>query len=220
MCGRYGFSRPEKIARYYQDLVLPPETELRPRYNIAPSQVVPVVTSEHTLAQMHWGLVPYWAREGASIRPQINARSEGIETKATFRKAFRQQRCLIPASFFYEWKRTANGKTPYLFKLKQTDIFSFAGIYDMWRGQDGKELLSCAIITTEPNSLLSPIHNRMPVILHRDGENDWLNPDTIEPEQLHRFLKPYPAEEMEAYQVSQAVNKPSNDTPSIIKPLS
>jgi putative SOS response-associated peptidase YedK len=219
MCGRYGFSRPEKIARYYQDLVLPPATELQPRYNIAPSQVVPVVTADHTLALMHWGLVPYWAREGASIRPQINARAEGIETKATFRKAFRQQRCLIPATHFFEWKRTPDGKDPYLFKLKHEELFSFAGIYDVWRGQDGKELVSCAIITTEPNALLAPIHNRMPVILPRNDEQAWLNPDTIEPEQLHHFLQPYPAEEMEAYQVARIVNSPATDSPAVVQPL-
>jgi putative SOS response-associated peptidase YedK len=220
MCGRFGFTRPEKIARYYQNIVLPPAAEdLRPRYNIAPSQVIPVIINTHELRLMHWGLVPYWAREGADIRPQINARAEGIESKATFRKAFRTQRCLIPASFFYEWKRTPEGKEPYLFKLKREDIFSFAGIYDVWHGKDGKELLSCAIITTEPNSLLTPIHNRMPVILHRDDEEAWLNPDTTEPEHLSPFLKPYPAEEMEAYPVSKSVNSPVNDTPAVIQPV-
>lgn len=219
MCGRFGFTTPDKLTkRYYNDLVLPAATELRPRYNIAPSQTIPVITSDHTLALMQWGLVPFWAREGIKIKPQINARAEGIESKATFRKPFRTQRCLIPASFFFEWKRTSDTKIPYLFKLKQEEIFSFAGIYDTWHGNDGKELLSCAIITTEPNSLLSPIHNRMPVILHRDDEHAWLSPDTIEPEHLHHFLKPYPATEMEAYQVSRAVNSPANDTPSLIQP--
>src|SRR5262245_41418956 len=133
MCGRYGFTTPDKLTkRYYNDLVLPPAAEsLRPRYNIAPSQVVPVITAEHKLALMQWGLVPFWAREGVRIQPQINARAEGIEEKATFRKAFRTQRCLIPASFFYEWTHTGDAKIPYLFKLKTEEIFSFAGIYDV-----------------------------------------------------------------------------------------
>jgi putative SOS response-associated peptidase YedK len=212
---------PDKLTkRYYNDLVLPPEAaELHPRYNVAPSQTIPVITQEHKLALMRWGLIPFWAHEDAPLQPQINARAEGIESKATFRRAIRTQRCLIPASFFYEWKRTPEGKAPYLFKLKQEDIFSFAGIYDVWRGKDDKELTSSAIITTEPNSLLSPIHNRMPVILPRDEEEAWLNPDIIEPEHIHRFLKPYPAEEMGAYPVSRAVNSPINDTPALIQPL-
>ena len=193
MCGRYGFTTPDKLTkRYYNDLVLPPAAEsLRPRYNIAPSQVVPVITAEHMLALMLWGLIPYWAPDRVKIKPQINARAEGIADKPTFRKAFRRQRCLISASFFYEWKRDGDAKIPYLFKLKHEDIFSFAGIYDVWRGEDGKELYSCAIITTEPNALLAPIHNRMPVILHRADEEAWLNPDSTEPEQLYPFLKPY-----------------------------
>jgi putative SOS response-associated peptidase YedK len=222
MCGRYGFTTPDKLTkRYYNDLVLPPTaTSLRPRYNIAPSQVVPVITALHTLALMQWGLVPFWARDGGRIRPQINARAEGIEDKATFRKAFRLQRCLIPASFFFEWQRTPSGSVPYLFKLKTDDIFSFAGLYDVWRGSDGTELVSCAIITTQPNELIAPIHNRMPVILHSDEEETWLNPDTTEPEQLHRFLKPYPADAMAAYPVSRLVNLPTNDTPEVIKPVS
>src|SRR6266508_6648879 len=135
MCGRYGFTTPEKLAKRYPITEPLPGFTVQPRYNIAPSQVVPVITALHTLALMQWGLVPFWAREGGKLRPQINARAEGIADKATFRKAFRTQRCLIPASFFYEWQRIGDTKIPYLFKLKHEDIFSFAGIYDVWRGK-------------------------------------------------------------------------------------
>jgi putative SOS response-associated peptidase YedK len=218
MCGRFGFTTPEKITKRYYVSDPIPGLKLQPRYNIAPSQSVPVITNDHRLTLMHWGLIPHWAREGIRVHPQINARAEGISEKATFRKAFRSQRCLIPASFFFEWQRTPTGSVPYLFKLKTEDIFSFAGVYDVWKGSDGTEVVSCAIITTEPNPLVARVHNRMPVILQKDTEEAWLNPDTIEPDQLQQFLKPYPAAAMEAYPVSRLVNSPTNDTPAVIQP--
>jgi putative SOS response-associated peptidase YedK len=145
----------------------------------------------------------------------INARAETLNEKPTFKHPFRRQRCIIPADGFYEWKKT-DGKQPYRIKLKSGELFGFAGLWDRWE-RDGQEVYSCTIITTEPNELMASIHNRMPVILDRKDENDWLNSNIDDTDFLRTFLRPYNEDEMEAYPVSTQVNSPKNNYPSLIE---
>jgi putative SOS response-associated peptidase YedK len=219
MCGRYGLAADEKtlLDRYE----LPSEmVGFKPRYNIAPTQNLPVITNQDKkkIEIMKWGLIPFWAKDIRIGQKMINARAEGIESKPSFRKPIKSQRCLVPASYFFEWMRTEEGKVPYLIRVKDEDVFSFAGLYDEVIDAEGKPLRSFTIITTEPNSLMSKIHNRMPVILKKEDEAKWLNPDLTETDEILKFLKPYSANDMEAYVVSNLVNSPANDYEDLIKP--
>lgn len=216
MCGRYGITDVQHIGERFQlylDLDL---ADVPPRYNAAPTQRLPVITErdgQRRLEAMTWGLVPAWAKQGA--KPVINARAEGIQDKPTFQTPFRRQRCLIPASFFYEWQAAGKAKQPYLIRPTDQALFAFAGLYDVRSDPAAGDLRSFAIITTEPNALMAPIHNRMPAILRPDGERTWLDPATSALE-LQLLLGPYPAERMEAYQVSQAVNSARLDSPALV----
>jgi putative SOS response-associated peptidase YedK len=169
-----------------------------------------VLLSEHELALVKWGLVVPWAKDAKSAL--INARAEGIADKPMFRRAFRSQRCLIPASGFYEWQAPADGgkrKTPYLFTITDrdadADLFAFAGLWEMWKDRtSGEELRTCAIITTTPNALVAPVHDRMPVILRREDEDEWLDPGEQDTGRLTALLQPYPTERMTALPANQA----------------
>ena len=222
MCGRYSldditnrFASRFKVANYIGDI--------KPRYNVAPQQAMPVIISKKERGRqlriadaMQWGLIPSWTKDlKKAVRP-INAKAETVGELPSFRGPFRQKRCLVPASSFFEWQQSAQGKVPYLIHLKGEGLFAFAGIYDEWFSPDGSELRTYCIITTEPNSLMEGIHNRMPVILRPGDEDLWLS-SGVNPHQLAALLKPYNAEEMEAYPVSTLVNKPQNDFPEIIR---
>lgn len=221
MCGRYF------IALKYDDLETAfPEFERpvtwEPRYNVAPTQPVPVVANdgENRIDFFRWGLVPSWAKDAGIGARMINARAETLAEKPSFRAAYRRRRCLILADGFYEW-RTEPGqrvKTPMAIRLKSGTPFAFAGLWELWRPDD-TPLLTCTIITTEPNALLEPIHNRMPVVLPRDAYEAWLAPGERDPRDLQHLLTPYPAEEMVAYPVSLMVNNPANDDPGCILPV-
>lgn len=218
MCGRYGLFDPTNLQERFQTQN---DVELTPRYNIAPSQKLPVIINEghNTIEVMKWGFIPFWAKDPKIGYKMINARADTVATKIAFRGSLLQKRCLVPASGFYEWKQTPQSKQPYYFHLKHEDIFAFAGLYSIWRDTQGTEVKTYTIITTEPNKLVAPIHNRMPVILPRNTEETWLNPDITEPEQLLSLLSPFPDSDMETYPVSPAINNPRNDTPDVIKPL-
>src|SRR5215831_17493247 len=194
MCGRYQLLRPEDIAARFETVNGLPD--LAASNDVRPTQSIPVVDMERELTLMQWGFVPSWAKERPRGAPLINARAEGIETKPTFRKPLRFQRCLIPCSGFYEWQTPASGgkKVKYLFTREDGDFLALAGLYDTWKSPDGHNLRSCVIITTTPNEVVAPIHDRMPVILAREDEDAWLNPDEIESEALLPFLRPLPAE--------------------------
>jgi putative SOS response-associated peptidase YedK len=169
---------------------------------------------------MVWGLIPHWAKDDKFKFQTINARVEGMESKPVYRKPFRMQRCLVPATGFYEWDKTQTPSQPYYFTLKSGEMFAFAGLYDVWTDpKTNKEIQSYTIITTAANGVVGKIHHRMPVILLREDEDEWLNPDIIEPERLLPLLKPYPDTEMIAYPVSTAVNRPNMDSAELIKPL-
>jgi putative SOS response-associated peptidase YedK len=217
MCGRFKRSGPvEAVGRLFQ---LPePPLILRPRYNIAPSQPVPVVGLKpdgvtRGLAQLKWGLVPSWANSPRDVKPQANARSDGVATKPTFRDAFKSRRCLIVADGYYEW--FARDK-PYLIRRRDEGPFAFAGLWELWT--DGTEkLVTCCLITTDAAEWLRPVHDRMPVILTPERFDAWLDGSTTVP-QLLGMLNPYSGDDLEAVRVTTMVNKVSNDGPECLTP--
>jgi len=197
--------------------------DLKARYNVAPSQWMPVVirdeVTKHNQAElMRWGLIPHWAKDPKIAYMMINARAETLDKKPSFSVPLKKKRCLIPATGFFEWRVTKEGKVPYYIKLKDEDMFAFAGLYDDNDRALEKPVRTYTIITTEPNKLLEPIHNRMPVILKKTTENIWLDPEFEDVEKLKGMLVPYAANLMEAYPVSTLVNTPYNDVPEILKP--
>src|SRR4051794_30871015 len=176
-----------------------------PRFNVAPTQALPVITrnSPNRAEMMRWGMIPSWAKDPTIGSRMINARAETVAEKPAFRRPLRSQRCLVPASGFFEWKRDGEAKVPHFIHLPGEPLFAFAGLYDLWRDPEGRTVKSYTILTTGPNELMAGIHNRMPVILRREDEDEWLNPANTEPEHLLPLLRPYPADEMDAYPVSR-----------------
>jgi putative SOS response-associated peptidase YedK len=206
------------MAKYFATLPTPLPTW--PRYNVAPSQTVPVVrpaASGRELVAMRWGIVPAWNRGSSMLL--INARSETAATKPTFKKALQQRRCLIPATGFYEWRKEGRQKQPYLFRLADGGLFAFAGLWEIGRDKDGKEAEACAILTTEANELVRPAHDRMPVILDPQHYAGWLDPSRTDPAQFAEWLRPYPASAMMAYPVSPLVNNARHEGPDCAEPL-
>jgi putative SOS response-associated peptidase YedK len=221
MCGRFTLTLdPAQLREAFPGIFIP--DELKPRYNIAPSQPVAVIpnTGEDKLDFFIWGLIPSWAKDPAIGNRLINARAETLVEKPSFRSAFKRRRCLILSDGFFEWKPDGNGKikTPYYIRLKSGQPFAFAGLWEIWTPPDGSEVRSCTIITTTPNELTGAIHNRMPAILAPGAYEDWLDSEEQKPEKLSALLKPYPASEMSAYPVSKMVNAPQNDLPEVVKP--
>uniref|UniRef100_A0A7C3MKM6 Abasic site processing protein n=1 Tax=Dictyoglomus thermophilum TaxID=14 RepID=A0A7C3MKM6_DICTH len=219
MCGRFTLIQVEKIPERFDVKVLG-EVNLRKRYNISPDQPVPIVFQEspNKLEEMIWGFIPHWAKERPKERP-INARAESLLEKAMFKDSFLKRRCLVPSDGFYEWKKVGKEKIPYYIKMKDNSLFAFAGIYDIWISSEGKPIKTFTIITTEPNELIKKIHERMPVILSKEDEKIWVNKEEKDVNKLLSLLKPYPADEMEAYPVSKKVNNPQNDSEDLINPL-
>jgi len=190
-------------------------------YNMAPSQHVLAVVndgvSQFTL--FRWGLIPHWAKDPSIGDKMINARAETITEKKSFRNAFRRSRCLIVADGFYEWKREGKRKTPVYIRLISGRPFGFAGLHESWMSPEYDLIESCTIITTGPNELIKPIHNRMPVIIARESRAAWLDSENQDTDSLRGMLKPYPFREMEAYEVSRFVNSPANNSPKCIEPV-
>jgi putative SOS response-associated peptidase YedK len=217
MCGRFAFFGNGFFG--YESLHLPEPPHFE-SYNIAPSQnILAIRTSPDSdqpeYAMLHWGLVPFWSKESKTKFPLINARADGIEKKPSFRSPFKHRRCIIPASGFYEWVQLEGHKQPYFIRPVDSDYFALAGIWDHWQGEDGKVANSCAIITTEANTLMSKIHDRMPVILGKEILSTWLDGKT-EQGVLLGMLGPYPDLLMESYPVSSKVNSPRNNGPECI----
>lgn len=222
MCGRFTLFEPDRIlAKEFGISGFAPRS---PRYNIAPSQPVaavraPSAANERELVLLRWGLIPSWSKDPAIGNRLINARSETVREKPSFRNAFRKHRCLIPASGFYEWQRLERGKQPFYIRMRDRRPFAFAGLWDRWEGPDGP-LETCTILTTAANTVLSPIHDRMPVILPSTEYARWLDLSLKDPDSLTSLLVPFPPEEMDAFPVSPRVNAPSNDDAGCIAPLS
>lgn len=222
MCGRFTLTVDPsdlKEAFYWVNFG---SADFTPRYNIAPTQGVPVITNngENKLDFYTWGLVPFWAKDPSIGSRMINARAETINEKPFFRNAFKHRRCLILADGFFEWQKLPDGKTkiPTYIHLKDGKPFAFAGLWEDWHSPDGSQILSTTIITTQPNELVKPIHNRMPVILPEDGYETWLTPGEVDTRTLVPLLIPFDADHMDAYPVSRLVNNPRNDSPDCIRP--
>jgi len=217
MCGRFRVARKKEIleAAFDVDAALD-DTDWEPRYNVAPGQAIGVVRQDASrpvrgLAKMRWGLIPSWAKDAAIGYKMINARSETVATKPSFRGPLRSRRCLIPADGFYEWKHEGKEKLPYCFTLTDDSVFAFAGLWEQWKSPQGDVVESCTILTTEPNELMKDVHDRMPVILSGDAYDLWLDPGFSNVAELQTLLRPYPAEAMKRYRVSQRVNQIKND---------
>ena len=221
MCGRFTlFSEFDEIIDRFEIDQMTIE-DYSPSYNIAPSQRILAVISDgshNRLGRLRWGLIPPWSKDEKIGYKMINARAETLAEKPSFRKPLIRQRCLIPADSFYEWKRTdAKTKRPMRIKLKTNGLFSFAGLWEKWQPAGGKPVYTCTIITTMPNDLMKDIHDRMPVILDRQAEKEWLNPKNQYLAYLESLLKPYASKEMEAYEVAPLVNSPHHNSPELIK---
>ncbi len=216
MCGRYSFAIEDALI--LERFGLRVRTAIyKARYNCAPTQNLAVIANEapDELRFFRWGLIPWWAKDASIGNKLINARAETLVEKPSFKNAFRNRRCLIPATGFFEWKRNAD-KTPYHIMLKSGDPFCFAGLWDKWVTSDGEIIHSFTIITTSPNELMEQIHDRMPVILPREQEQRWMSPQP-DPS-LVELLVPFPAGMMKAYPISKLVNSARNDAPHILEP--
>ena len=190
------------------------------RYNVAPATDQLVILNEdgRRVARWHrWGLIPYWAKDKSIAYRTINARGESVAAKPAFRDAFRQRRCLVPATGFYEWKALARVKQPYLIRLRSGELFSFAGLWETWSGPEA-EVRSFTIITTEPNELMARIHNRMPAIIPRAQYARWLDPALCGPVEVQAMIASYPAGEMQAVPVSTRINTAGNQGAALIEP--
>jgi len=223
MCGRFTLTvDPAEAQDTFSRFTFP--EKFAPRYNIAPTQPVLVIPNDdqNTADFFVWGLIPMWAKDPAIGNRLINARGETLAEKPAFRGSLKYKRCLILADGFYEWKGAPGRKTktPFFIHMKDRKPFAFAGLWDSWNAPDGSLVKSCTIITTMPNELTAIIHNRMPVILHPRDYAKWLDPQPQTPDQLKPLIKPFPAEFMNAYPVSQLVNTPANDTPELVLPVS
>ena len=221
MCGRFGQAYPRMtLKEWYRAAAIP---EFDSRYNIAPTTNIVVIRAggEGRIgSMMRWGLIPYWAKDTKKLPVMNNARAETVAEKPMFRQAFRQRRCLIPASGFFEWKAQGKSKQPYFISSRDGVPFSFAGIWGTWTAVDtGESIDSRTIITTTPNALMETIHDRMPVILSPEDWVAWLDPDLKQEEILLRLLSPFDAEQMQAWPVSSAVGKVANQGEGLIQPL-
>jgi len=222
MCGRFAlYSDPFALAKRFQAEALP---ALRPRYNIAPTQSIPIVREEggnRRFALARWGLIPSWAKDMKIGYHTINARAETVAEKPAFRNAFRHRRCLVPADGFYEWQAVTGSKIkqPWFIALRDRETMAFAGLWERWRSPEGEELESCSIIVTDANAIMQPIHDRMPVILASEDWDAWLETDAKDAVGLQGLLKPYPAEGMTAWPVSTKVNSPRNDSVECLEAL-
>lgn len=219
MCGR--FDRHSSSARIIHEFNVDRVfTVIEPRYNIAPSQDIVVVRRDGTnvMIACRWGYIPAWAKEEKIGYSMINARAETIETKPAFSKAFSNQRCLIVADGFYEWKKYEGRKVPFYIRMRSKKPFGFAGLFNVWSSPRGEGICTSTLITTQANELLMPIHDRMPVIIPPQSYDVWLDPDFRDAKSLKDLLLPYPSDLMEIFQVSPSVNSPSYDSEEAINP--
>ena len=222
MCGRYSLTTaPEALRRLFDFDTTP---NLQPRYNIAPTQSAPVVRTAanggRELAMLRWGLIPSWAKEASIGNKMINARSETVAEKPSFRSAFRHRRCLVPADGFYEWRREGEIKQPYRIGMKGGAAFAFAGLWESWDGTDDDAAVETfTILTTEANRRLGPIHARMPVILAPDAYDAWLDAESGSRDDALGLLRPFAEAPMAFYRVSTRVNSPRNDDPDCLTPI-
>jgi putative SOS response-associated peptidase YedK len=222
MCGRTVVkAKVREYASMFDVLKVP---DLIPNYNVAPTQLVPVVRlkpedNTREMVMLKWGLIPAWAKEPAIGSRMINARADTVAEKPAFREAFRRRRCLMVTDGFYEWQKTNGRKQPYFIGMKDESPFAFAGLWECWEDPFSGPVESCALITTDANDVVRPIHNRMPVILEPVSYEKWLDPKVEDPAELKDVLVPLPALKMKAYPVSTLVNKVENNSPECLAPV-
>jgi len=216
MCGRYSLVCIDDLGNRFR--VFNPMIGARSKFNVAPGNEMPVIVGgeTHELALMKWGLVPHWTKDLKGSPHPINARAEGIAEKPMFRQLLKNNRCLVPATGFYEWKKEGTRKIPFYFHRNDDAIFAFAGLYDTWQSPLGEVIRTYTIITMEANELMAPIHNRMPVILTKENEDPWISRSPLTPEAMGTILVPYRAGDLEVYTVSTRVNSPSTDDEALI----
>lgn len=220
MCGRFTlYSSSEELENEF-GFSFP---SIHPNYNVAPTQDILAIVAnqaETKAGLMHWGLVPFWAKEKKIGNKMINARSETADEKPAFKRLLTSKRCLIVANQFYEWKREQDSKRPFLIGLRHSHILTFAGLWDRWQDPaTGEQLVSCTILTTSPNEFMAELHDRMPVILNEGNRQAWLDSSIRDPAVIKQMFLPFPSEEMRAYEVSKAVNNPQNNDASLIEPV-
>ncbi len=220
MCGRFD-CHAELITIIKEFKIDRSAVDYHPSYNIAPTRQIVTVKDDGTrhLAQCRWGFIPSWADDLKIGYKMINARSETVAVKPTFRDAFKNHRCLVVANGFFEWRAVGKSKIPVYIRLKSHQLIGFAGLYNAWKSPAGEDICTCAIITTSANDLLRPVHDRMPCIIPKDKEDSWLDPKINEKDVLMSLLKPYPSDQMEYYEVSPIINKPGHDAPEVIQPV-
>jgi putative SOS response-associated peptidase YedK len=220
MCTRYVLLK-EHLREILARLGLEADPNLVSRYNIAPGSLIPAVRNskpgpKHEVVPLRWGLVPSWAQSDEGATQLVNARAETLATKPSFRDALRTRRCLIPASGFYEWEHRGRARQPWLFRLQGDRPFGFAGLWDTWRAPDGSALETCAVITTEPNALMRPIHHRMPVLLTPEQFAPWLDARVTDPAELAPLLRIPPAGQLHALAVRRFVSNVRHEGPECI----
>jgi putative SOS response-associated peptidase YedK len=223
MCGRYRLSRRKQMIEEYFGTVSG-EDDWTPRYNIAPTQPVPIVRQNpkeprRELSLVRWGLIPSWAKDMSGAAMMINARSETAATKPAFRDPLTNRRCLVPADGFYEWQRRGKAKQPFCFEVNDGELFAFAGLWNRWKDPSGQWLKSCSILTTTPNAVTSAVHDRMPVILDPDCYDLWLDPGMHDMRAVFDMLKPLDARQMRCYPVSSRINHVVNDDEECSAPV-
>mgnify|MGYP000873580804 CR=1 FL=1 len=220
MCGRFTSLLTPELLKVIYEVANP--VACQPRYNIAPTQQALVVmedfSSNRQVVAMRWGLVPLWAKEISSSTRMFNARSETVHEKPAFRQAIRSRRCLVPAHGFYEWSQNGKTKTPYYISLKDGSPMSFAGIWEAWQSPVGETIECFSILTTQANRFMEKIHDRMPVILHKDEHQLWLDRGMTDPLTLQRFYQPFPSELLQSWSVSKEINSAHHDGPELIQP--
>lgn len=215
MCGRFTLYSSSTAIQQETGTAIP---EIQPNYNVAPTQLVLTIASNHKQTKagfLKWGLVPSWADDPSIGHKMINARAETVDEKPSFKKLLERRRCLVAADSFYEWKKEGKEKQPYRITVNDESIFTFAGLWDRWEGEE-ETITSCTIITTEANDLMKDLHHRMPVIIPKSQREKWLDPDTSK-EEAKAMLKPYDSQQMTAYPVSRAVNSPKNNSPDLLE---
>ena len=223
MCGRYRLSRRKQILEEHFGAEWEGDDWV-PRYNIAPTQAVPVLRQnakgpDRKLSLMRWGLIPSWSKDATGAARMINARSETVSTLPAFANPFKFRRCLLPADAFYEWKRSGNVKQPYCFEVNGGRLFAFAGIWDRWKDATGNTLETCSILTTTPNTVTSAIHDRMPVILDPSDYDLWLDPGMQQVAVASDLRKPFDARLMRSHPVSTRLNNVANDDQECALPV-
>jgi putative SOS response-associated peptidase YedK len=217
MCGRYVIiSSPEAIRALFG---YPEQPNFPPRYNVAPTQPVPIVRlaeGRRSFALVRWGLIPAWVKDPRTFTLLINARGESVIDKPAFHNAMRRRRCLFPADGFYEWRQEGKARRPFFVRPKAGGPIAFAGLWETWMGPNGEEMDTAAIVTTRANRALAAIHERMPVIVPPDAFDFWLDGSKVDAETASAVIAPAPEQLLEAYEISPAVNHVANDSPELV----